>query len=805
MKTEEILEASRELRAKAGEKFGKKPKEVSEPTAPPDQPPAEPVPPPDSRPAVESSPKELDRKKRSRKEKKKEKQKSEPPAQPVRDGGEGTSKSAKDDKWEKYRQLEARLFDLEKTIGERTSNLKGRWNKIKEALGYQIPEIGNEELNQYRHELDEIREQIRREGGSILKQDSRAEDIVHLNKWLLESEIRIFNHETEYRRQSLTGKLFDRYAALGDWWQAQKGMKGFMKKQGVARIVWGAGLGLGLAVTGGLGAASYGTMSRLFSSVFAGSMAAVGRKAIEVKKHITDLEKKNEEKARRQAKIMLQFAEDQWQEKFVHVFNISKESADFHKKQREHSRRAVKTFLKTTVTALAIGEVFRAAANSGIITKESTDNFFEELVGLRPFEYITGYKGPLKEARLGGATGAKPEVSQEILYNKDGTLTKIGEEYFKQYDAEPFDSPKKPESHYARGHIIDDAGKSPAVGVDAEVPADFRDSSSLSQAESGLQDLRAPDAPAVTAEMAPETVELGSDTIKKGGSFWRSTENLIRANPEKYGLDPESKTFVRDARRMTTELLHKLAREKGINYAELDELARRGVQPGDIVKIVKDPNADNIKGMRIEYSGKAFAELSDVKKPDSFLAVDPEPAPESPKESQAVSAGEVHHPVSKSAAGTKTMAEIEADHQQDLARRASDRAARAAEYTREVNARKEALSKIASYEATHRQALASRGALNRLIETAGISKNYIFWNEPAEKWYENFQKSKGYIAEDVIESDAVGRTNNNLKIFKDLYKALGKPKPGQTNWEYLLEKMKDSRTAAVVSGIIYRK
>ena len=122
----------------------------------------------------------------------------------------------------------------------------------------------------------------------------------------------------------------------------------------------------------------------------------------------------------------------------------------------------------------------------------------------------------------------------------------------------------------------------------------------------------------------PEVSELGSETIEKGGGLWKSTERLIRANPDKFKLDPNSKTFVRDARRLTKDLLDKFAEKNGIDYEDLDEIARKKIRPGDILKIVQDPSTGKPS---IDYSRDEIFGQGGVPKAGVSSAVEQGTAP----------------------------------------------------------------------------------------------------------------------------------------------------------------------------------
>jgi hypothetical protein len=302
------------------------------------------------------------------------------------------------------------------------------------------------------------------------------------------------------------------------------------------------------------------------------------------------------------------------------------------------------------------------------------------------------------------------------------------------------------------------------------------------------KEIAEPEAPKVPEEKpaAPEippvskTTELGADTIKKGGSLWRSTEKLIRANPEKYGLDPESKTFVRDARRATKDILDRYAEKQGVSYEELDKIARKKVQPGDILKLVKDPSTGKPE---IEYSGKAVFNPDAVPKNISSAVPDQEQvAPRGSTVSERTGARmkkpEWLQAHDDNIAMKKGVEQYFSDVQKGTAA--------------DLRQAQEALAENTRTEDILRQGVDARGRLESVVQKAGIGNNVSVWGEPASKWFNEFVNGEQLVSQDVLQNDAVEDINKNRKILEKIFSQLPKPQPGQSTWEAFLDALRNN-------------
>jgi|GEM_PF-4584927 hypothetical protein len=360
----------------------------------------------------------------------------------------------------------------------------------------------------------------------------------------------------------------------------------------------------------------------------------------------------------------------------------------------------------------------------------------------------------------------------------------------------------------AKSSFIEEAAKRPAVGAKVpdvlgekpvvpglEVKPPVVLENKLESAQDGpsssgvpKKEIAEPEAPKVPEEKpaapeippASETTELGADTIKKGGSLWRSTEKLIRANPEKYGLDPESKTFVRDARRATKGILDRYAEKQGVSYEELDKIARKKVQPGDILKLVKDPTTGKPE---IEYSGKAVFNPEAVPKNVSSAV---------PEQEQVAPRGST---VSERTGARMKKPEWLQAHDDNIAMKKgveqyfSDVQKGTAADLRQAQ---EALVESTRAEAVLRQGVATRGLLESVVQKAGIGNNVSVWGEPASKWFNEFANGEQLVSQDVLQNDAVEDINKNREILKKIFSQLPKPQPGQSTWEAFLDALRNN-------------
>jgi len=356
---------------------------------------------------------------------------------------------------------------------------------------------------------------------------------------------------------------------------------------------------------------------------------------------------------------------------------------------------------------------------------------------------------------------------------------------------------------------IESIGNSPPQTVELS-PADKEMLQNISsvpepEAKSGVVIKEAAKGPVTGAEVqTPEITkaqfeEIAAPKIGEGGTMWGSIEKSIQANPSAYGLDPNDPGFTKDMRRMTKQMLDEFASRKGMTYEELDQLARMKVRPGDTLKIVYNPGAEEL---HLEYEGKAFgADVSQAAPTEGISSGRPQVAPEEMK----VKTGEAEYPAQKSASQIKGMEEIEADYRKDLADRGYARAVRAEKDLSILHERQAAHLENVGQETNLRQMLATRGLLNRVIEGAGIGNNVSFWEGSALNWYDQVVNKENYIVGDIHRADIVEKLNLNLEKLRELFLKLNKPEIGQSMNDYLKKAMENPRNVEAINQIISGK
>lgn len=284
---------------------------------------------------------------------------------------------------------------------------------------------------------------------------------------------------------------------------------------------------------------------------------------------------------------------------------------------------------------------------------------------------------------------------------------------------------------------------------------------------------------------APEASELRSDTIEKGGGLWKSTERLIRANPDKFKLDPNSKTFVRDARRMTKDLLDKFAEKNGIGYEDLDEIARKKVRPGDILKIIQDPSTGKPS---IDYSRDEIFGQGGVPKAGVSSVVEQGTAPKGAGAEEYVpKKPDWMKPYDENIAQAKK----NFDYYNLESKTAHEALRDAQENFLEAN----------TAEAHIKYCISSRGIIDSILQKAGVSTSR-FWEDQASKIYIDMKTMQNFVAADVLEADKVSEFNQNREIIRKVFKELGPPKSYQTTWEYLREALEDTNRMKAFSDLI---
>jgi hypothetical protein len=286
----------------------------------------------------------------------------------------------------------------------------------------------------------------------------------------------------------------------------------------------------------------------------------------------------------------------------------------------------------------------------------------------------------------------------------------------------------------------------------------------------------------------PKTLELGSDTIGENGGLWKSTEKLIRANPEKFNLDRKSGSFVGDVRRLTRELLENHAKEHGMSYEELNEIASRRVQNGDILKIIEDPSTGkpHVYYSRDEIFGQGGISNPDVSTESGtpkgqFIQEKTKILNEEYEKHKGggTSASSIHEAGRGGGRMGKipNMEEIEADYQKDLADRKYARAVRAGQELRDLQARgasyfnNPALRVVqeASYQDSVKLDNIRSLIQNRGFFTHLFGVNYLDWDKLASDYTMGHEGQIPVFSENQTWDDLQG-----IKFREEMVKALRK-------------------------------
>lgn len=315
-------------------------------------------------------------------------------------------------------------------------------------------------------------------------------------------------------------------------------------------------------------------------------------------------------------------------------------------------------------------------------------------------------------------------------------------------------------------------------------------------------------------DSSPKAVEIGSDTVGRGGGLWRSTERFIRANPEEFKLDRKSANFVGEVRKLTRELLENHASEHGMSYEELNEIASTKVQSEDILKFIKDPSTGEI---HVEYSRDDIFGQGGIAKPDVPLDEGADKEKYIQEKAAKINEEYLKYKGGGISAEQHAAPGVSGASAEDLGR--SRPAPKAPEWLQKHNdniAMKKAVEgqfsdvqkgtearlreiqglhhENITAEAVIRQGIAVRGLLKNIIHESGIGNNVSLWDEPAEKWYGDFINSEELIPQDVSQNmpsgNSIDNINNNRRILKKIFSQLPKPQPGQKTWPALLDALR---------------
>ncbi len=193
--------------------------------------------------------------------------------------------------------------------------------------------------------------------------------------------------------------------------------------------------------------------------------------------------------------------------------------------------------------------------------------------------------GFVQEAMNRPAAGADYKPSEDVLYEHDAQgkitgLSSYGEQHFKGLNIEPHES--APGSY--------DQFKKPSVVPEHEIKT---------------SDMRAPDAESQVAVLGNR--ELGLSKIQRGGGIERSAQNIIRANPKAFHLNPDDPKLNTKIGQKAHELAEGLAKKLGFEgkkgFQKFNEIVSHHVQSGDEIRVYQDSATGK---MNLTYNGRAF-------------------------------------------------------------------------------------------------------------------------------------------------------------------------------------------------------
>jgi len=199
--------------------------------------------------------------------------------------------------------------------------------------------------------------------------------------------------------------------------------------------------------------------------------------------------------------------------------------------------------------------------------------------------YQQEYSGETRETEGGANFEPTEQPSDRVLYEYDtkGKITGLssrGDEYFKKFNIEPHES--KPGSY-----------------------DQFQKSSVVPEPEVKMSEMRAPDADPQVTELGNR--ELGVSKIYSGGGIERSAQDIIKANPKAFGLNPDEPGFKGKVGEKAHELAEGLAKKLGFEgkggFQRFNEIVSHKVQKGEVIKIFKDSATGKFN---LTYNGKAF-------------------------------------------------------------------------------------------------------------------------------------------------------------------------------------------------------
>lgn len=715
-------------------------------------------------------------------------------------------------------------------IAEMRAKKTGRFASLAKSLGIETRDLSSDpEVMSLEKESQDIYRNLVAKGIHLYKGTPQLEDFL---KKFDEFEVfrTTYNQEMDERTKACKWpeSVLAGFQKLGQKWSEMSWKKKLLIGGAASGLMTVGAIGLG---AGTFGAAALSMGWRWGFRAFGSMAVGIGRKMQLDVNLMREMEQGQENVFQEKMNILNKWG-DNLDEGIEEILSKSptlsaKVEKGYKQRSLENTIRARNLALKSFAISSVLGESFRLASqasgiNLGTILKKigGDAGFGGGSVATQASEQLQPSAGNLpnpESAKFSSETFEQVQKAVEDL-NPDKHLDDLAKDLSKNYAGSV-----EPETKTG-GSLQEWAKNTPAAGAEVHLPDDLQKPAAVSEQELKMSDMRAPDAEQKISELANK--ELGYNKIGQGGGIEKSAKAIIKANPREFGLDPNDPQLNTKAGKEAHKLARGLAEKYGMTYKELNKIASHNVQPGDEVRIFKDPATGKLN---LTYNGAAF---DNALSPDNVRGANVTPqggSPVAPAE-EAVSARPKLVPAEETNRPKLMTAEeynrsraggTAADHRpsrgagkvppeiEEWEKRAKARYAEAVDYEKRLGEfhKEQSVDIENQSRAAHlQQYQATSSLIRRVFEGAGVSEYADVLKRPMSEW-DSIVKPENYIAHDVMQAGESSKLNLNLENLRKLRPILEKYNTSgfDSIGECLFKAMKDSKNVYLINRLVLNK
>ncbi|MCX6766278.1 MAG: hypothetical protein NT170_00620 [Candidatus Moranbacteria bacterium] len=679
-----------------------------------------------------------------------------------------------------------------------------KWSRLKNLLGASIKEVSDEDYSKAFHDYNGAwQDYLEAKRGDVLKKGNKEDAREFLREFEGAEEAAKFlnlKYDLKKEQSGYPAKILYGFEKMANGWKEMN----WKKKIAISAAIFGVG-----ALAGVTGGASFGligatafTLRTVQRTLGAGAMY-IGAKRFQDQRFLGKMNKELEHK------LDTFLGSDEWLERIKNLesgFTMKSTENLFKSKERieemdsKHKRRALALAGLVGVGGTAFdmyrhgvfnglgGAIKEKMVNSSILASSiSAEGMGGGAAAMQAHEVLTAHTPEIKSggsllnwAESTNAAGADANVSDQ--FHKPSSLV-----------ATPLDQSMRPGVHPGASASDVHSGQPHPTEYPGKAPVNMNDQGGNFSEH-------------VPADNASPRI-LGSHEVVRNGGIERSAQDIIKANPKAFGLDPENPRFHSQVGAKAHELAEDLRGRLGLKKGVFDNFASHRVQPGDHIKIFEDSSTGKPK---LSYEGKAFGNRIPVgdlhhgsaaedlatshpaKVMGGHAGASQEIAPskggmpvEDVKPKMGVNPEDIKPRTGAVPENTLSKPHFTPENAVEPRAGAGEGAANA-----------EKLANI-----NHRVYLANRPLLGNIFHKFGISEYYNIYDQPMSKW-DDLIGTGPNVAQDVSQADVVNVSNESWKKLNDLrsilkyYNTSGHENIG----ECLRRALADSRIAPIGHG-----